>query len=109
MQKTLGRRFETWLLAGIKACLLIGIGRKFAQEVQVKETVLHELLVAERGLSDSPGGGRKEHWVMRLRVESERFDGSVHRISTLIARRLEACSLEVLRAEVSKVINESRR
>ena len=49
---------ETWVLAGLEKLLEGWSWREVRAEVQVKEAYF-ELLAAERGLSDSPGGGRK--------------------------------------------------
>ncbi len=49
---------ETWVLAGLEKLLEGWSWREVRAEVQVKETYF-EPLAAERGLSDSPGGGRK--------------------------------------------------
>ena len=78
---------ETWLLAGLRLPSNWN-WKEVRKEVQVKERYF-ELLVAERGLSDSPGGGRKT-----LGDEAARRIGEIRRKCPedfdCIARRLEA-------------------
>lgn len=79
---------ETWVLAGLEKLPEGWNWREVREEVQVKETYF-ELLVAERGLSDSPGGGRKP-----LGDEAARRIGEIRRKCpedfNCLARRLEA-------------------
>ena len=78
---------ETWLLAGLRLPSNWN-WKEVRKEVQVKERFF-ELLVAERGLSDSPGGGRKT-----LGDEAARRIGEIRRKCpedfACLARRLEA-------------------
>ena len=78
---------ETWLLAGLRLPSNWN-WKEVRKEVQVKERYF-ELLVAERGLSNSPGGGRKT-----LGDEAARRIGEIRRKCPedfdCLARRLEA-------------------
>ncbi len=78
---------ETWLLAGLRLPSNWN-WKEVRKEVQVKERYF-ELLVAERGLSDAPGGGRKQ-----LGDEAARRIGKIRRKCPedfdCLARRLEA-------------------
>ena len=78
---------ETWLLAGLRLPSNLK-WEKVRAEVQVKESYF-EPLAAERGLSDSPGGGRKT-----LGEEAARRIGAIrqkcHEDFDSLARRLEA-------------------
>ena len=78
---------ETWLLAGLRMHSNWN-WKEVRAEVQVKETYF-EPLAAERGLSDAPGGGRKE-----LGEEAARRIDAIRRKCRedfdSLARRLEA-------------------
>ena len=78
---------ETWLLAGLRLPSNWN-WKEVRKEVQVKERYF-EPSAAERGLSDAPGGGRKQ-----LGDEAARRIGKIRRKCPedfdCLARRLEA-------------------